>query len=61
MKKIILAIVISFTLAVWTADGRTSQRRNPVPIVYKIETAPRAGRKRPLRKYKLSDTLLADY
>ncbi|TAL69546.1 MAG: hypothetical protein EPN82_06860 [Bacteroidetes bacterium] len=50
MRKYLIAITLSFALAMLTVDVSRSIR-NPVPYVYKIDTLPNYGRKRPLKKH----------
>lgn len=51
MKQIILAILISFSLAVLTAQSGTHAYRQKPPIVQKIGILPEYGRRRPLKHH----------
>ncbi|OGU11068.1 MAG: hypothetical protein A2X61_00150 [Ignavibacteria bacterium GWB2_35_12] len=50
MKKYLIAAMLSFALAMLTVDASRSIR-NPVPYVYKIDTLPGYGRRRPLKRH----------
>ena len=50
MKKMVLTIVISFSLAVLSVEGTGSLKR-AVPIVFELESLPKYGRKKPLKYY----------
>lgn len=55
MKKLILTIFISFTLAMLSMESGSLANKRPVPIVYKIGMLPEYGRKRPLKRHFVAD------
>jgi hypothetical protein len=50
MKKFIIALIVSMSLAMLSAEMNT-RARQPAPIVYKITELPRYGRRKPLRNH----------
>jgi hypothetical protein len=50
MKKFIIALIVSMSLAMLSAEINT-RARQPAPIVYKIAELPRYGRRKPLRNH----------
>jgi hypothetical protein len=56
IKRLILAFIITFALAILAAEGAGTARAEKPAIVFRLDTLPRPGRKKPLKKY-LYDTL----
>jgi hypothetical protein len=51
MKHFLLSIILAFTLAMMSAGQPNAALRERPPIVMRLESPPRYGRKRPLRRF----------
>jgi hypothetical protein len=51
MKHLFLSIILAFTLAMMSAGQPSTALRERPPIVMRLESPPRYGRKRPLRRF----------
>ena len=51
MKRFVLTIVISFALAVLSADDAAAGFKRQPPIVLELDNTPDYGRKRPLKRH----------
>jgi hypothetical protein len=51
MKHLFLSIILAFTLAMMSAGQTNTALRERPPIVMRLESPPRYGRKRPLRRF----------
>ncbi len=51
MKNLLLAVIISMTMAMLSASSINLSYRRQIPIIYELEELPIYGRKRPLKMH----------
>jgi hypothetical protein len=53
MKKFILMMIIAFSLAMLEADRSRITYKQPPPIVLRLESLPKYGRRKPMKRFSI--------